>query len=244
VIESDAVLLLRPFTKQQLTIASTIKNAGKPLIIDFDDSYVNICSWNPNRKSFEGCKPIVSELARMADVVTVSSAFLADEMKSYGANVVLIKNAIDDSLRGIKKAKERTKTLIWRGGNSHSADMESGKEVFFDFAKRGYEIIFFGDAPPWAYQVKHRHFPATDYVNFLTSMAAIAPEYFFVPLVDHPFNHAKSDCSASEAYLIGAKLIHSNFGEFKDLPEVSEPRWLSTVNHLRSEVIRNLTPTD
>jgi hypothetical protein len=62
----------------------------------------------------------------------------------------------------------------------------------------------------------------------------------FVPLVDNIFNQGKSDVAALECYLIGAKLIHSNIGEFKGLPEVGTPRWLSDVNHLRLELINSL----
>lgn len=241
VMFADTVVLLRPFTKQQVGIAQTVKDCGKRLIIDFDDSYVNIPRWNPNAHHFKGCQPVIEELSRLADAVTVSSEALKVEIESYGAKrVVEIKNAIDDSLKGIYRAPERSKSLMWRGSSTHSADIESGKQTFFDFAEKGYEIIFFGDSPPWGYQVKHRVFSASDYSNFLCTMAKLAPEYMFVPLVDHPFNHAKSDCAASEAYLIGAKLIHSNIGEFKGLPEVGEPRWLSDVNHKRMELINSL----
>ena len=244
VIWADVVLMCRPFTKQQLNIATTIKDAGKALVVDFDDSYVNMSPWNPNKKAFEGCKPTIEAFCKMADAITVSSKFLQEEMLSYGAKkVVLIKNAIDDGLRNIYHSKERTKAVMWRGSNTHSADLDEGKALFFDMASKGYEIIFFGDAPPYAYQLKNRHFGVTDYANMLTTMAKLAPEYFYVPLANHPFNHAKSDCAASEAYLIGAKLIHSNFGEFEFLPEVGTPRWLSEVNPFRMEVLRDFHRT-
>jgi hypothetical protein len=79
-----------------------------------------------------------------------------------------------------------------------------------------------------------------DYTNYITVMNALAPEYVLVPLADHPFNHAKSDVGAQEAYLIGAKLIHNGIGEYKGLPETGKPRWLSEVNALRTKILRSL----
>jgi hypothetical protein len=242
VINADIVLLQRPHTQQHISIAHTIKGCGKRLLIDWDDSYVNIPQYNVNAHHFKDCQPFVAELARLADAVTVTSDALKAEIESYGAKrVVKIPNAIDDSLKGIYRAPERSKTLLWRGAvGGHQADMESGKQTFLDFAAKGYELLFFGDIAPWAYQVKHRHFTVSDYSNYLASAARLSPEYMFVPLVDNIFNQGKSDVAALECYLIGAKLIHSNIGEFKGLPEVGTPRWLSDVNHLRLELINSL----
>jgi hypothetical protein len=242
VINADVVLLQRPFTAQHVSIAHTIKDAGKILLLDWDDSYVNIPSYNANAHHFKDCLPHVAALSKLADAVTVTSDALKREIESYGAKrVVKIPNAIDDSLKGIYRAPTRSKSLLWRGAvGGHQADMESGKQTFFDFAAKGYELIFMGDKPPWSYQVNHRHFTVSDYCNYLCTLARLAPEYVFVPLVDNLFNQGKSDISALEAWLAGAKLIHSNIGEFKNLPECGQVRWLSEVNHLRKDLLCSL----
>lgn len=241
VMNAPMCLLQRPWTSQHVSIAHTIKDCGKKLILDFDDLLSELPIYNPNAHHFKDCLPNLKALCSLADGVTVASKYLAECAEQWGAKkVVYVPNAIDDSLKGIYRAPERKKSLLWRGSSTHHGDVESGKQTFFDFAAKGYEIIFFGDRPSWGYQLDHKHYGVVDYVNFLSSMARLAPEYVFVPLVDNNFNHAKSDCAASEAYLIGAKLIHSNIGEFKGLPEVGEPRWLSDVNHKRMELINSL----
>ena len=236
----DAVLMCRPFTAQQVEICKVIKGAGKALIIDFDDNYACLPSFNPNKKAFDGCLPNLQAMMKEADAVTVSSQALVDAVTAWGAKkAVLVKNAIDDSFKSMVPKQERSKTLLWRGGPSHSGDLYAGRETFKRMNKT-HEIVFVGAVPDFAYELRHKHVPTSDYAAYLVAMNNVAPEYVYVPLVDCPFNHAKSDCAASEAYLIGAKLIHSNFGEFAGLPETGTPRWLSDVNHLRMEVLNGL----
>jgi hypothetical protein len=99
-----------------------------------------------------------------------------------------------------------------------------------------------GDAPAWAYQLRHRHFGVTDYANYIVTLHKLAPEIVAVPLADHPFNHAKSDIGAQEAFAVGAKLWHNGIGEFAQhkLLECCDVRWLSSVQHLRKEIIESL----
>jgi hypothetical protein len=237
----DAILMCRPWNFQHVSIAQTIKDLNKLLILDFDDDYTCLNPYNPNAHHFADCLPHLQSLCRLADHVTVATQPLAIAATEWGAKrVTVIPNAIDDSLKGIYRAPERTKSVIWRGSNTHCEDIESSKQTFFDFANRGYELVFFGDKPNWVYQVRHKHYGVTDYSNLLATMAKTAAEYFLFPLVDNKFNRAKSDIAAQEAWLCGCKLIHSNIGEFKGLPEVGTPRWLSEVNHLRSEVLNSL----
>jgi hypothetical protein len=239
ILEHDIALMQRPFTKQQVGIAQTIKDCGRKLIVDFDDDLSCLPPWNPNRKAFDNCEQFLRSLSTLADVVTVTTPALAASAKKWGAkDVRIIPNAIDDTFKGLKR-NPRTKTILWRGSSTHSADLEEGRE-YFTRMNVTHEIAFVGDAPSWAWKLRSKQYPVLDYCAYMSLMNSIAPEIVAVPLADHPFNHAKSDVGGQEAYAIGAKLWHNNVGEFKDLPEVSEPRWLSTVNHLRSEVICSL----
>jgi hypothetical protein len=241
VISADVVLLQRPWTSQNIGIAKTIKDAGKQLLLDYDDDLSCLPAWNHNAHHFEGCLPHLQSLCSLADAVTVATPALAAAVTAWGAKrVVIVPNAIDDSLRGIVR-HPRKPVVLWRGSGTHSADLESGREYLTEINKT-HELVFFGDKPAWAYTLRHRFFAVTDYCNMLTTMATLAPEIMAVPLVDHPFNHAKSDVAAQEAALIGAKLWHNGVGEFRQhkVNEIPEIRWLSSVQHLRAELIQSL----
>lgn len=241
ILGADVVLLQRPWTSQHVGIAKTIKDAGKKLIIDWDDNLSCLPAWNPNAHHFKDCLPNLQKLASLADAVTVSSVALAQAVIEWGGQcVVMVPNAIDVTFQGMQ-THPRQPIVLWRGSNTHSADLEEGRE-YLKAMNATHEIVFFGDKPAWAYTLRHRHFAVSDYSNFIVSMNNLAPEYVAVPLVDHPFNHSKSDVGAQEAFLIGAKLWHNGVGEFRQhrVNELGQVRWLSDVNHKRMELIQSL----
>lgn len=240
VMRSDVVVLQRPCYEQQVGIASIVKACGKKLIVDWDDDLSQLPDWNPHKDSFLGCAPHVEALAKLADVVTVSSKSLVASATAWGAKqAILVPNAIDNTFKRLPKLA-RNKIALWRGGTSHEGDLEVGRPMFERFVDT-HKIVFVGAKPAWAAELRdYAHYDIMDYTNYITVMNALAPEYVLVPLADHPFNHAKSDVGAQEAYLIGAKLIHNGIGEYKDLPETGKPRWLSEVNAIRTKILRNL----
>lgn len=240
IMEADAVLVLRPFTQQQVEICKVIKHCGKKLLLDYDDDYTKMPPWNPNKKAFEGCLPNLQAMAQLADAVTVCSTALLETVAGWGAKrVVKIPNAIDDSFKTMKPSAHRSQCVLWRGSSTHAGDLYTGKDAFVSMNKT-HEIVFVGAIPDFAHELKHRHIPVSDYAAYIATMNSIAPEYVFVPLADHAFNYAKSDIGAQEAYLIGAKLLHNSIGEYNGLPEVGETRWLSSVNPLREKVLNDI----
>lgn len=243
IMDSDIIMLHRPFTPQQVNIAQTIKASGKPLIVDWDDDSNNLPDWNPYKKHFTGCLPNLAAVAKLADVVTVTSSALHEAVRLWSegtARVVEVPNAIDDHFKRLPKLP-RKKRVVWRGSGTHAGDLDLCRDQLKDFAAKGYEVCFFGDTPAWAHELpNHRAFPVSDYCNFIVTLNSAAPEYMLVNLVPHQFNRAKSDIASQEAYLIGAKLLHNHVGEYMGLPETSEPRWLSSVNHIRMDLLEEL----
>jgi hypothetical protein len=244
VMFADSVLMCRPWNAQHVGIARTIKDAGRALLLDFDDDYSRLPPWNPNAHHFKDCLPHLNALVQLADAITVTTKALADAVCEWGADakkIVIVPNAIDDSWKTMKPKKDRNPMVLFRGSNTHSADLDVGRQYLTEMNKT-HEIVFFGEPPAYAYTLRHRVFSVTDYSNFIVSMNNLAPEIMAVPLADHPFNHAKSDVAAQEAALIGAKLWHNGVGEFRQhaVNEIPKARWLSDVNHLRSEVLNSL----
>lgn len=248
IIKNDLIVLQRPHTDQVLGIARAVKAMGKPLIVDWDDDLSCVPPWNPFRHAFEKCLPVLQQCARLADVVTVTTKALEEKAFAWGAKrIEIVPNAIDDSVavslikRSATIRKNNTKKYIaWRGSDTHHADLELCKPVILDYAKQGYVAAFFGSIPAWAYEIEHRHFPVSDCCVYLTNLSSLAPEYFICYLVDHPFNHAKSDIAAQEAYTVGARLLHNGVGAYAGLPEIGAPRLLSETNRQRVDIVASL----
>jgi hypothetical protein len=244
ITNNDVIVLQRPHTKQTVNIAMTIKAFNKPLIVDWDDDLSNVPPWNPFRKHFEECLPVLESCAKLADVVTVTTLALERKAASWGANrVEIVPNAIDDSIvQSFAQKPPRNKIVAWRGSDTHSADLEASKPKILELVNQGYDAMFFGAVPTWAYEIagRYKHIEVGDYCVYLANIFRAAPEYFVYCLAEHPFNLSKSDVAAQEAYLVGAKLLHNNVGAYENLPETSEPRLLSTTNAQRIDIIKSL----
>lgn len=241
-LKNQLFVVQRPHSEQMLGIIRALKAYSFPVIVDWDDELSCVPPWNPFKKHFEACLPVLQHSAKLADVVTVTTEALAQKAIEWGAKrVEIIQNAIDDVIyKSITQKAERTKYVAWRGSDTHHADLEVCKPTIVEMCKNGYTAAFFGMLPSWAYEVKHKHFPVADACVYLANLNALAPEYFICCLVDHPFNHAKSDIAAQEAYLVGAKLIHNGVGAYSGLPELTKPRLLSETNKQRIDLIRSI----
>jgi hypothetical protein len=240
VMYGDVIFMQRPCSEQMVSIAQIIKNVGKKLIIDWDDNLSILPDWNPNVRQFDGCLPHLQKLCKIADVVTVSSKELLNKVTEWGAKKpVYIPNAIDDSFKLLPKVKQ-SNSIVWRGGQSHQADLDMAKEHIINLSQTN-EIIFMGDAPSWVAEVKnHKLIKLVDYINYIMLLNSIAPKMLLVPLVPCDFNAARSDIAAQEAYLVGAEVWHNNVGSYKDLPAKGTPRWLSDMNKIRMRIVREL----
>lgn len=236
----EVVMIQRAYTETQLNIAKVFKMAGKKIIIDWDDDLSAVTPSNPNYEAFQNCEQTLRGLAQIADVVTVSSPILRSKAYRWGAKrVELLLNAIDDSYRKLQKLP-RSNNIVWRGSNTHSADIMLAKDMIIKLGEEN-KIVFMGYPPPWASEVKNQaSVGVLDYANYITFLNSIAPKMFLVPLEDNEFNRAKSDIGAQEAYLVGAELWHNNVGMYKNLPSHGPVRWLSEVNELRMQILRGL----
>jgi len=101
---ADVIVFHRPLDKKVYDLAVELKKAGKKIVMDNDDTYIKDCGVPTSmlgrlRKDLEDKLQIFDDnlkaFAKMADMVTVSTEFLAEEYKPYCDNVVVLPNCID-----------------------------------------------------------------------------------------------------------------------------------------------------
>lgn len=230
--EVDMVFLQRPSSMEQMNIIKEAKRSKKPIWIDYDDDYVNIPKTNPRYDLY--ANPLrqgqVKECMMMADVISTSTQALADSIEKNvdtKAEIVVIENAFDPDMFGnrVNTVVPRNKTIMWRGGDTHVADVEDyKKEILFMFDKyQQYEWVFYGHVFDWMidHALKHnqshrlKHYQFTDLMQYFNSLMQIRPEILIVPLQDNAFNRAKSNISWIEGTLAGAVVLASDLPEFK-----------------------------
>jgi hypothetical protein len=206
----------RPFSLAHLDLITTAKALGRKVVIDWDDDLTTVPTSNPSHHHFEDHR--IWELSKLADLVLVSTPTL----QALHPGSVVVPNAMHPALRNLKPQPERRRAVVWRGSPTHEADFFPTPK-FQKLRDEGYEVIAMGEPP--SNLKPDTVIPFMDYAQYLVTLNYIAPEYVFASLEDIPFNHAKSDVVAQEAYLIGAKFIHNDTAAYRNLPEKGPVRW-------------------
>ena len=132
-----------------VNIITNLKKLGLKVIIDTDDYW----HLDPSHSLYdqirkEGIPAIMINCLKMADLVTVPTEILANEVKQHNKNVVVLANAIDPNEEQFKpKPTQSEKVRIgWLGGSSHIKDIEllQGLATLGDAHKDKTQIVLCG----------------------------------------------------------------------------------------------------
>ena len=118
--------------KDAINIITNLKKLGIKVIIDIDDYW----HLDPSHGLYEqvkreGIPQISINCLKLADLVVVPTSILANEVKQFNQNVVVLANALDPTEEQFKsKPSESEKLRIgWLGGSSHIKDLELIKGI-------------------------------------------------------------------------------------------------------------------
>ena len=149
--DSDIIVMPRPCEMQSLKTIKVLKDAGKKVVLDYDDNMFKVSplsihykefgteevraqindSWMDiwkNGKNIDTEKnketlEIVKACVAAADMVTVTQPALADAYKPYNANVHCLPNCVDlDVWQKLPLKRRDDIRLYWSGGASHYED--------------------------------------------------------------------------------------------------------------------------
>jgi glycosyltransferase involved in cell wall biosynthesis len=94
VLNADVIVFHRPNDDRSLAIATKLREQGKKIVMDNDDTYKNLGGLALG-KFFEKIDTAVDNFARYADLVTCSTEYLAQEYRKLNPNVVVLPNCVD-----------------------------------------------------------------------------------------------------------------------------------------------------
>ena len=217
----DAMFLQRPCGPPHLQLAMMAKANGLPIWVDWDDDLTCVPLSNPYHSKFPmpQTQEIVAKIAEMADIITVSTDYLA--MKA-GSKARVLPNAINDYLFDYSR-KPRGKVVTWRGSATHQADLAmvlgALKRVFAD--ERDWKIWFIGD-PGWITIEALPPGPQVrfgprwmEWPNMVKSIAECGSYISIHPLAPNEFNASKSSCVWQEVTCAGSALLGPDLPEFR-----------------------------
>jgi len=103
-MNADIVVFHRPIQKEMYEAAKLLKEAGKKIVMDNDDTYransgVPVQMFGKDREKLDTAIGYINEqlkkFAELADMVTVTTEFLKKEYEQWNKNVVVLPNCVD-----------------------------------------------------------------------------------------------------------------------------------------------------
>ncbi len=238
----DIVIFTRPNGDTMLGLMRDCKQMKCKVVIAHDDLLTNVPVTNPAAAHFnrEEVKKSTYECFKLADHVIVTTPVLKEAFKEYHDKITVIPNGVDLTFTPFTKEIKRNpaariKTapkevngvmnpdafikILWRGSMTHGADLKT-IDSFWQWASghKDTTVGFIG-MPAWYAATHHPGVLSRDwrpfFFNYFEELRNTGADYGIFPLVDHPFNHAKSGNFAAELLVAGiVPYAPAGFAEF------------------------------
>lgn len=238
-VASDVVVFHRPDHPNTLEIAKMLKQAGKKIVFDNDDTYIPDSGVPTQVEDLNGKQKLkemhdtMNEFMQLADLVTTTTDFLADEYYKINKNVAVLPNFVDPEDWDEPQRNEGDKVRIGMIGSvasnknyeniiplleKHQNDdrvqfvmMGMPKQAHYDkFINNAYreEMKFWKN-----YNVELHHFvPQNEYNEALNDLEL---DIMLIPRHDSYFNRAKSNIKFLEASMLEIPVIAQGFQDGK-----------------------------
>lgn len=169
--------------------------------------------------------------ASAAHLVTVSTEPLAEVMRRYNDNVVVLPNHIEGALLDIERPRRDRVTVGWAGGDSHVRDFDMVAPRLRRFLDRNPRVDFHNIGTNYlrVFKIPGRHTPwSADIFDYYRS---IDFDIGIAPLADTPFNRSKSWIKALEYAALGIPVIASDTEPYRPFVVDGETGWLVRSDH-------------
>lgn len=242
----DVLHVYRAHEEEVLQIARAAKQNGMTLIYDNDDDMRAVPRNNQaarDYKGFAGDRALrqIKRLVQMADLAIASSQQIADRFREYGAeHVALIENYCPDgALEATAPPNGSTVVAGWLAGNEHHVDIERMplREQFERLLDAYPQLVI--ETVGCSMGMRHERYRCDPHVDFFDLPRKLAQfDIGIAPIVDIPFNHARSNIKLKEYAILGRPWLASPVGPYAPLGEkqggrlVPDHGWVEAIGRL------------
>jgi hypothetical protein len=216
-IKYDIVMVQRGYQNTQVLLCKYVKKLGIPLWLDYDDDLFKV---PPENKSWpiyndpDVQKDVISMLM-IADVISVTTEDLKTSLSDYNSNIVVIPNGFNDfTLDKNRILKPRSKTVVWRGSDTHVYDIMVYSDIIDKCIKEhaDYSFVFMGFNPWVLLNAPNLKFiKVLELLEYFETGISLAPTVVHIPLYESVFNRCKSNIAFIEGTYWGATCIVPEF---------------------------------
>lgn len=245
-VDADVVVFHRPETDELLTVARKLKEAGKKIVFDNDDTFKDtggfkFTDYMNEEKVKRGMDIIntnIDTFVKEADLVTCSTEYLKKEYEAINPNVVVLPNTVDPFYY---PEPLRNETDIIRIGITGSVGVTSDVEVLkpiiehyqhdprvrlvlLSLPPQGnneiYKQLYVDEYAFWnRVNIEWHSYTATDeYYEYLNSLKL---DMVIIPRFDSLFNRCKSNLKFLECSMLEIPVIGQSFPDGQSPYEVN-----------------------
>ncbi len=231
---ADVVVIQRPNEPKRAHIAKVLKQMGKKIIVDNDDTYdpekgipMHLLDNDNQRDIARKMSMYINQTLALADGATVSTEILAEEYRKINKNVVVLKNCIDPLDEYPLKPNTTGKFRVgFIGSVSTNDDYLHIKDCIKKLDERGdTTIVVFGikfkdgsllpstgrDHEFWASLKNVEWQPFVPNNVYYFTIAQLALDLAIIPRKEHYFNQCKSNLKFLEMSLLHIPVIAQGF---------------------------------
>lgn len=166
----------------------------------------------------------------VADLVTVSTAPLAEVVAEYNPNVVVLPNCVPERFLDHERIHREDVTVGWRGGSSHSRDFGELAKPLRGFLQAHPEVEFHSIGADYTDRVTSRR-GRVRHTGWLAGteefIRAVDFDLAVIPLRPSQFNDCKSDLALLEMAALGIPVITSDTGPYRRAVDEGAPALLA-----------------
>lgn len=235
VTESDITVVQRDFPVNLSNYRALMAQAAKlhkPVVMDLDDDLLALPLNHPDRAKLIYAKAQIPILTAMvqASALTVTTSYLAEQLRKYNSNIFVLPNYLDDALWEFNEPQVSPFSgkirIFFMGTATHAPDLEMLEPVFRALAKKypnRLELVFYGANLKIEEHIAAviTNYPSETFVykDYVKIALAQKANIAIAPLDDIPFNHSKSSIKFFEYSATGLPGVYSRVTPYTSVIE-------------------------
>ena len=261
-LDADIIVAQRPYESVMFDVYSALKEAGKKIVFDNDDTY-KVNDVMKLGKYLDKISNNIDQFIGMSDMITTTTEFLAEEYRKLNKNVVVIPNQIDpdDYETPLRNRTDRIRVGVV-GSVGATKDFEGIRDTLKELsADPRYQLVLFS-LPPKQSAIADKYnsefsfwdslniewHPFVNMRDYFKTLNSLRLDMMVIPREDSYFNRAKSNLKFLEASMFEIPVIAQGFKDglspyqFGDDPKymeiVTENDWMDRIKKLSDKELR------